>query len=423
MTTTLSPKAPKRIASIAIAVAMGGAAVLPGISASAAGEVTLPAESAFTKVDKAGYAEDTLVLPATENVKWKYKIGTTAETTPAAGSATPKALFTAKPAATNNKVTVVVTPVADDGFTLPDAPESYSFEFDVAPAPVIAAVTPKAPTVKVDKKTGLDVVTLPFIKGLDWMVKEGAATTGTKFVFTGTKAEVYATGTTKPTKLTFTATVDSAKNTLGKDGTVVLSEVVIDPLKSQAQVIEKPTSVKTKNDLPGTSKDSVVLEYKEGIIWVANGKDIKLKEGKTATVKRAKGADTVDITFKAAVGYAFAAPVADSDKISNTFTNTENAAQTVTLTAGTATVKPTVTITPTAVATVKTWSFTPSATGAKEIKFALPKGMTTVKFNLPGAGTLKAVPVAGYKVANPQDVTTGTAQTDGSMTWAVTAAS
>lgn len=421
MTTQTPTRKGRSIAMAAATALFTTTLAAPALMANAA-EAALTV-AAPTTSDVAAWKSDSFTVVQVDGIKWSYKVGSAAAIDIADSALTVKPFAKAATQPESGSVTVIATPAdVTDKVNGGDAGVANEFPLTFKTY-TESVVTPKSPTVKRDNKTGLDVVTVPFVKGLDWMVKEGTGAAA-KYVFGGAKAEVYNSDTNKPTKLTFTASVDADKGfSLGKDGTVVLAEVVIDPLKSQAKVIDKPGEVADVQDLPGVAKDHVVLDYQEGVIWVANGKDIKLKAGKTAIVKRAKNSKTVDITYKAATGYRFETDVATTDKISIDFDDVSFAPQDVTVANGTASAKPSVTITPSAVATVKTWSFTPSATGAKEIKFALPKGMTTVKFNLPGAGTLKAVPVAGYKLVNRNAQGTGVVAVDNSITWAVAVAS
>lgn len=412
MTTTTPRTSTRRALTLAVATAFAGTAFLaPALSASAA-EITAPSELAISDVSE--WKADSFTIPATPGgLSWSYKIGTgePVDVTLATTGETvlkPFEKSTKKPTVTTVTVTAKATDAAND--TVKDGTGVYELVFK---ADKIVVAKTKAPTVKTVKTTALSAATVPYLKGIKWTYKE--ASTGD---FGAVQDVVFPEGSTKPVDVTLTEGTTKVQFTASNADVLLFT---LENLKAPVQtswtfdVKTVNTAINVKNlpeietvDNPGV-KDWAEVTGVEGVQWMNGTKKVNAKPGQVVKVAPAKGESKVTVSATALPGYVLVEDVTDSDPkaidkkdTEVTFTSTTDAEVDATVADRVVTVN--------ASSAVKSWTFTP--TGGKALKIALPKGASAMVFTAPGAGTLKADPVAGYKLVG------GTA--DGSAaTWTV----
>lgn len=398
-----TPTRKGRTLAMAAAVALaGGAAITPALTAHAAG--TLP--TSLTKNDASGYVDDAFQLPVVDGYTWTYKVGSgTAKTVPAFTSTAtlyPYVGLTSAPS--GGDLTVTVT--ASDGTN--DTNFSLTFTPDVASTPPATGSTdkfiaPKPPTIKVNKtgetSTFSDVI-IPKVTGVTYTAKqytdvnadgdESAVAT----IPTDGKTPIALAATTKSVKVTATA---GTGFTLTSTKALVSTDWVFNVKAAKNKITAPTTALLRSVDNPGV-KDWVEVTGVEGVQLVVGAKKINAKPGQTIKVPRAKGAANVEFTATPQTGYQFGdGTTASVTLTSATFTDTTASD-----------VKPTTvgkSVTVPADVAVKSWQFTGSDN--KVLKFAVPKGMSSVTVVVPGAGTVEAVPVAGYSFSGGTTAKTG----------------
>lgn len=352
-----TPKALKRVSAVTLATALAGAAILPGIAASAADTVVvLP--SKIVIADKPGWSNDTYTLPAVTGVKWTVKVGSAAADAPVASAAAAKP-FSAAPA--DAKTAVVVTAAADTGYALPANAKAFTLNFNTSKV----KTTVPAPTLVVDKATKLVTgVSVPYAAGVSYKVGSTAIDTAT------TKKAVVS-------KLTNETTV-AVTATLGGDYMVDPKAVLTTTwnLTTKTTATAATAVAASKQDNPGKG-DFVVLTGVTGVVHTVNGKKVNVKPNTTVKVSTA-GKTSVVVGYDPEPGYTVA--LADTTLSFSTATD-----QAVTVAKAADSYALTITANP----NIKSWKFAGKA-------IVVPQGTTTMVVTLPSDGELTVEPVAGY---------------------------
>lgn len=199
------------------------------------------------------------------------------------------------------------------------------------------------------------------------------------------KTPVALAGTTKSVKVTV---APAAPYTLvSPKAALVTTQWVFNVKAAKNQITAPvPANVLRVVDNPGI-KDWAEVTGVEGVVYTVGAKALNVRPGKVAKVARAKDSANLAVTATPATGYQFGDGSTTSVSLSATFTDTTvSTAEPVNITGRSVTVAPD--------AAVKTWQFTGS--DGKVLKIAIPKGVASVAVVVPGAGKVKAVPVAGY---------------------------
>ncbi len=368
MSITLSPRTMKRIASVTAAAALAASATLPALVASAEGEastktkVALPAKIAIS--DQPGYTNDAIKLPVVTGVKWKIGDATT---TVAGDATTPAKAFASAPTPDEKgKTSVTVTPVVTDAaaYELPATPTSYTLSFTTKKV----TTTVKAPTVVTDRTSKLVTgITIPYVPGVTYKLNNTAVT-----YTVARKPELKAV-----TAASNTVTAVLAEDYSAAAGAPLITEWKINTKTTDTQI--DPTKVDIQStDGPGT-KDFVTVPGVDGLIWTVDGKDLKIKPGKSAVVKLKSGATSISLTPKADKGFSVTSTTA---RVFDEFTPLTEFKPAVTADGLTVTIEGN--------SLVKSWKLGKGT-------LVVPVG-TTIKATLAEAGDLVVTPASGYTV-------------------------
>lgn len=382
--TTQTPTRKGRTIAMAAAIALAGSAFAAPAMVAQAANITAPA--APTKTEANGWKSDSFTVVEAAGVKWTYKVGDAAAKDVTAGTAIkPFAASKTKPA--SGDVTVIATPTTS-GDTIGDAAtKEYTVKFDVD---LLTTVTPKAPTLKVDKTSTFSTVVVPYVKGVEYDVTEY----GGQSPFTST---VNFKGGTKA------VTLEDLKSTTKRvqieafpaDGyqfdplKIVPTSFTLRVKRNNQEVKLSEITKPVAQDVPGT-KDWVDVTGVEGIQWMSGTKKINVKPGKVVKVALAKGSTEIPLKATPIAGWS----LKDGDNVVEEKDYTQSGF--TALSEGYADVdvdKLNVYIW--ADMSVKTWTFVPDGS-TKGIKITFPKNVTELGFTAPGKGELVADAAPGW---------------------------